>query len=111
MMENSGQILPTTYLYTDPVNNLDYFEADSPSGLSTFGLSSLTGNNNPFRLITFTIANIINPSGGSRNVPPGVVITPNRTPEATSVLPIPAGLPKSMPTHRAFYSGHNVAVN
>ena len=43
------------------VNNLDYFEADSPLGLSTFGLSSLTGNNNPFQMIIFAIETVINP--------------------------------------------------
>ena len=55
----SGQILPTKYLYTDPENNLDYYEADSPLGLSTFGISSLTGNNNPFQVIAFIATNII----------------------------------------------------
>jgi PKD repeat protein len=78
---NSGQILPTNYRYTDPVNNLDYYEADSPLGLSTFGISSLTGNNNPFQLITFFVTNIISPvvreesnsaSMGSANVGAGV---------------------------------------
>jgi len=57
--EKSGQILPTSHRYSDPVNNLDYYEADSPLGLSTFGISSLTGNNNPFQLITFVIVNVI----------------------------------------------------
>jgi PKD repeat protein len=57
---NSGQILPTTYLGSDPVNNIDYFEADSPLGLSTFGISSFTGNNNPFQIVAFIGANIIN---------------------------------------------------
>jgi len=59
---NSGQILPTTYLYSDPVNNLDYFEADSPLGLSTFGISSLTGSNNPFQIVAFVAAAVISPS-------------------------------------------------
>jgi hypothetical protein len=43
------------------VNNLDYFEADSPLGLSTFGISSLSGNNNPFQIIAFVAAQVINP--------------------------------------------------
>jgi PKD repeat protein len=59
---NSGQILPTTYLYSDPMNNLDYFEADSPLGLSTFGISSLTGSNNPFQIVAFVAAAVISPS-------------------------------------------------
>jgi hypothetical protein len=61
--EKSGQFLPTTHLYTDPVNNLAYFEADSPLGLSTFGISATTGNNNPFQLIAFVAANVISQSG------------------------------------------------
>jgi hypothetical protein len=58
--KTNGQILPTNYLVADPVNNIDYFEADSPLGLSTFGLSSPTGGNNPFQIITFVGSNIIN---------------------------------------------------
>jgi len=58
---NSGQILPTNYLYTDPVNNLDYFEADSPLGFSTFGISSFTGPNNPFQMIAFVAVAVISP--------------------------------------------------
>jgi PKD repeat protein len=57
---NSGQILPTTYLYSDPVNNLNYYEAESPLGMSTFGISSLTGSNNPFQLVAFVAAAVIN---------------------------------------------------
>ena len=61
--EKSGQMLHTKYLYNDTVNNLDYYEADSPLGLSTFGLSSITGNNNPFQLVAFVAANVISQSG------------------------------------------------
>jgi hypothetical protein len=38
------------------VNNLDYYEGASPLGLSTFGISSLTGPNNPIQLIGLVIA-------------------------------------------------------
>jgi len=58
---NSGQILPTDLPSTDPVNKLDFYEADSPLGMSTFGISSFTGNNNPFQLITFAISSYIEP--------------------------------------------------
>jgi len=56
-----GQILPTTYLYSDNVNNLDYFEADSPLGLSTFGISSFDGPNNLFGVIALASAEVVNP--------------------------------------------------
>ena len=58
--KTNGQILPTNYLSTDPVNNIDYFEADSPLGFSTFGVSSITDSNNPFQMVAFVAANIIN---------------------------------------------------
>ena len=58
---NSGQILPTDLPSTDPVNKLDFYEADSPLGMSTFGISSFTGNNNPFQLITFAVSSYIEP--------------------------------------------------
>ena len=60
---NSGQILPTTYLYTDPVNNLDYYEADSPLGMSTFGISPFDGPNNPFQIVAFVAAAVVSPPG------------------------------------------------
>jgi PKD repeat protein len=65
----SGQIFPTTHLYTDPVNNLDFFEAESPSGLSTFGLSSLTGSNNPFQIVAFVAAAVIAPAAHNPGSP------------------------------------------
>ncbi len=95
---NSGQVLNTTYLYTDPVNNLNYYEAESPSGLSTFGLSSLTGNNNPFQMITLILTEIISPpanlpsSDSSSAYIPGAVATQNTTPPlTTSSIPPDAG--------------------
>jgi beta propeller repeat protein len=56
-----GEVLPARYESHDPVNNLDYFEADSPHGLSTFGLTQLTGSGNPLQLITLTVASHISP--------------------------------------------------
>ena len=88
-----GQILPTD-LNEDPLNNLDYYVAESPLGLSTFGLSSLTGNNNPFQMITLILSEIISPPG---NLPssdsndisiPGAVVTQNTT-SSTTKSPIP----------------------
>jgi PKD repeat protein len=63
---NSGQILPTTYLGSDPVNNIAYYEADSPLGLSTFGISSFTGNNNPFQIIAFVATNVVNQAANAQ---------------------------------------------
>jgi PKD repeat protein len=87
----TGQILPTTG-FSDPLNNLDYYAADSLSGGSTFGLSSLTGSNNPFQMISFVAAQAINSAtggGGVSSNKPGVV-QPTGTPEIkTSLAPDP----------------------
>ncbi len=93
---NSGQILPTNFLYNDPENNLDYFEANSPGGLSTFGLSSFTGNNNPFQMIVFAMQEVINPGnpanqntdsqgGGGGSGSNAVAVTPKQNSDALSV--------------------------
>jgi beta propeller repeat protein len=57
----TGEVLGTRYVAFDPVHNLDYFEAGSPHGLSTFGLSSLSGSGNPFQLITLSVTSHVNP--------------------------------------------------
>jgi len=74
--EKSGQIFNTRG-YSDPVNNLDYYEADSPEGLSTFGLSSFDGSNNPFQMIAFAAANVVNWGSGSGT---NTVSSPNYEP-------------------------------
>ncbi|MDD1684252.1 MAG: alanine and proline-rich secreted protein Apa, partial [Methanoregula sp.] len=56
-----GEVLRTRYLSNDPGLNLDYFEADSPRGLSTFGLSALSGSGNPLQLITLTVTSHVEP--------------------------------------------------
>ena len=63
--ESYGQILPTNWLYTE--NNLDYYEADSPLGLSTIGISATTGNNNPFQILIFVATNAINQGGNAQS--------------------------------------------
>ncbi|MGB7787126.1 PKD domain-containing protein [Methanoregula sp.] len=65
-----GQVLGTRFLYHNSPENLDYFEADSPLGLSTFGLSFLEGAGNPLQLITLSVishissASSVNTGGG-----------------------------------------------
>lgn len=56
---NSGEFLPTGFLSFDPATNLEYLEAASPRSFSTFGLSSVSGNNNPFQMVTFAISETI----------------------------------------------------
>ena len=90
-MKHTDRYFPHNYLYTNPADNLDYFEAESPLGLSTFGISSLTGNNNPFQMITLILTEIISPpenlpsSDSSNTYVPGAVGTQNTTSPVTTL--------------------------
>jgi hypothetical protein len=101
---NMGQIFLTSKYYSDPGSNLDYYVADSPNGTSTFGLSSFTGNNNPFQLVTFAIAAYIQPQNPPVNVndeqkqvSPTVTATPSLTvtPTLNATTP-PPGQPEGV---------------
>ena len=83
-----GQVLATRYLAHNATANLDYFEATSPNGLSTFGLSALQGSGNLFQLVTLTVSSQIAGSsggGGSAGAQttavPKATITPEGTPD------------------------------
>lgn len=71
----NGEVLPTEYLYSDPVTNLDYFKVVSPRGLSTFGLVQLAGSGNLFQLITLSVAD----EGGADVNSPKASVTPELT--------------------------------
>jgi len=93
--DNIGQVLPTQFLYRDPVTNLDYFVADSPRGLSKFGLSQLAGSGNPLQLITLSVTSHVGPpepyipvSESDAGMPagsvsPSITSTPVPTPSPT----------------------------
>jgi beta propeller repeat protein len=73
-----GEVLGTHYLYHNSTDNLDYFEADSPDGLSTFGLSFLEGAGNLFQLITLSVSSQVasGPSGSYSGGAPAAVQNP-----------------------------------
>lgn len=77
---NYGQVLGTHYLSSNPAENLDYFEVDSPNGLSTFGLSFLSGTGNLFQLVTLTVSSVVANTnlnaGGPGSGPVAMVATP-----------------------------------
>jgi FOG: PKD repeat len=82
-----GEVLPTTYSHTNVTENLDYFVADSPRGLSKFALTGLHGSGNPLQIIVLIIQQVFNPGADSSDegVP---TFTPTRTPTPTpSVVP------------------------
>jgi beta propeller repeat protein len=65
--DDYGEVLPTAHLSTDSGTNSATFEAESPRGLSKFGLCGLSGTGNPLQLIYLFITQP----------------TPEPTPEAT----------------------------
>jgi beta propeller repeat protein len=62
--DGSAEVLNTTFLYHDPVQNLDYFQADSPGGMSKFSVSALGGPDNLFKLFYLVIAQRVTPQTG-----------------------------------------------
>ena len=46
-----GEVLPVTFLRSDPAKNLDYFVVSSPHGLSKFAPSTLSGSGNVFQMV------------------------------------------------------------
>jgi PKD repeat protein len=69
--DGSGEVLDTTFIGHDPERNLDFFRAESPNGLSTFGLASLSGSGNLFKLLYLAIAQAAKPQYGGANGPGG----------------------------------------
>ena len=88
--DGSGEVLNTTFIGHDPERNLDFFRAESPDGLSTFGLASLSKSGNVFQMIYLAISGVVgggSSGGGSTGGNPdwlaAAVITP--TPITTPV--------------------------
>ena len=62
--DGTGEVLNTTFIGHDPERNLDFFRAESPHGLSTFGLASLSKSGNVFQMIYLAISGVVG-GGGS----------------------------------------------
>ena len=59
------EVLPTTFLGNNYDENLDYFRADSPHGLSTFVISSLHGSGNPLQMFYMSVSSrVVSPASG-----------------------------------------------
>jgi beta propeller repeat protein len=63
--DGNGQVLDTRYLGHDDERDLDLFMAESPSGLSTFGLASLSKSGNFFQMLYLSISTAVSGGGGS----------------------------------------------
>jgi hypothetical protein len=108
--DGSAEVVNTSFLYHDPVQNLDYFQAYSPSGMSKFSVSALGGPENLFRLFYLVIAPVVKPEtgggggGGSYGgvAGAGSTVTPvqtqTSTPTLTPIPTLPRGAPDSPPT-------------
>ncbi|MEI6840622.1 MAG: PKD domain-containing protein [Methanomicrobiales archaeon] len=59
------EVLPTIFIGNNSEENLDYFMADSPRGLSTFVISSLHGSGNPLQLFYMSVSSRITPTGNT----------------------------------------------
>jgi beta propeller repeat protein len=88
--DQTGEVLPTIYLYSDGDKNLDYFRADSPRGLSKFALTALHGSGNPLQIIVLIVQQLFNvgSDSNSEGVPTFTPATP--TPTLTSLPPAQA---------------------
>jgi beta propeller repeat protein len=111
-----GEVLRTRYISSDTLKHLDYFEADSPRGLSTFGLSALSGAGNIAQLVTLSIASHVNPPGpvnpssdSDGNIPVGTatITIPTTTPVPTTS---PTGVPADPGKSAKVYTNANGVV-
>ncbi|MDD1719092.1 MAG: PEGA domain-containing protein, partial [Methanoregulaceae archaeon] len=59
-----SSILNTTLLWSDPEAGLDYYQASSPDGLSTFAIAGLNRHGNPFQLFTLFWTSHVSTGGG-----------------------------------------------
>jgi len=62
--DGTGEVLNTTFIGHDPERNLDFFRAESPNGLSTFGLASLSKSGNIPQLVNLIISGAAHAGGG-----------------------------------------------
>jgi hypothetical protein len=61
--DGTGEVLNTTFIGHDPIRNVDLFKAESPHGLSTFGLASLSKSGNIPQLVNLVISGAAHASG------------------------------------------------
>ena len=98
--DGSGEVLNTTFIGYDPVQNLDFFRAESPNGLSTFGLASLSGSGNVFQIAQMVATSTIRPSGGGGgggSSSGSSWVSENAAAQATTSVPSPTQIPEDIP--------------
>jgi len=69
--DGTGEVLPVKFLYHDSLTNLDIFSAESPNGLSTFGIVTTSHKGSPIQVFYLTLSKMISSSGGGGGSPGG----------------------------------------
>ena len=104
-----GQVLFTRYVGHNATANLDYFEADSPKGLSTFGLSFLEGSGNLFQMVTLTVSSVIagssNQGLNGESGPGAAAVQATAVPQAVAS---PVVTPDTGKTAKLYFNTNNV---
>lgn len=62
--DGTAGVLNTTFAGLDPTAKTEYFRAESPGGLSSFTLATLTGTGNPLQMAYLSVSNRVGGAGG-----------------------------------------------
>lgn len=92
--DDVGQVLPTTYVYTDPESNFDVFTTFSPRGPSKFTLSTLSRTGNPLQIVILTAQQWFDGGDGGDSYGGGTIATTTITRAPTPAASVPATLPE-----------------
>jgi beta propeller repeat protein len=63
--DGSGEVLDTNFIGYDPVHNLDLFKAESPNGLSTFGVAALSKSGSIFQMLYLSLSDAVKGSSAA----------------------------------------------
>lgn len=85
--DGAVDILNTTFAGIDPVTNIEYFRAESPKGLSSFTLATLTGTGNPLQLAYLSVSSRVSAGGGGGGIGIGGNPTPSPVAEEQKFEP------------------------
>ncbi len=85
--DGTKQVLTTRFLFNDAVMNMDFFEADSPGGLSVFGVASVSGSSQSAGSSVISSDNGNSDSGSSASYTSPLKSTEMRAPPDTSAGP------------------------
>lgn len=105
--DGSGDVLKTTFIGHDSGQNVDYFMAESPNGLSTFGLASLSRSGSVFQMLYLTISGAVqnSRSGGGGGGGGGGSTYSGVAGAGTTATPVATQTPEPTLTPRSTITG------